>query len=113
MTPSAMARRMSSIHRPAYGPLSRRVYHGLVNRWTPLVIAWAAALAGFALLSILAVFNDKFPGGVWLAHRTQELDIPGFAHTVDRAADTADLPAAVSVCGGAVGLLLVAVRLAG
>src|SRR2546426_11693390 len=113
MTPSAMARRMSSIHRPAYGPLSRRVYHGLVNRWTPLVIAWAAALAGFALLSILAVFNDKFPGDVWLAHRTQELDIPGFAHTVDWAADTADLPEVVIVCAAAVALLLLARDIAG
>ena len=73
-----------------------------MNRRPPVVIAWAAALAGFALLSVLAAFNDKFPGDLWLAHRIQELDIPGFAHTVDWAADTADLPEVVIVCAAAV-----------
>ncbi len=104
---------MSSIHRPTYGPPSRRVYHGLVNRRPPVVIAWAAALAGFALLSVLAAFNDKFPGDLWLAHRIQEFDIPGFAHTVDWAADTADLPEVVIVCAAAVALLLLARDIAG
>src|SRR3989441_7435369 len=108
MTPSATARRMSSIHRPAYGPPSHRVYHGLVSRWPPVVIAWAAALAGFALLSVLAAFNDKFPGDVWLAHRIQEIDIPSFARALDWAANTADLPEVVVVCAAAVALLLLA-----
>src|SRR6266540_6562892 len=103
-----MARRMSSIHRPAYGPLSRGVYHDLVNKWPPVVIAWAAALAGFVLLSILAAFNDKFPGDVWLAHRIQEIDIPGFARALDCGADTSDLPEVLLVCTAAVALLLLA-----
>ena len=77
------------------------------------MIAWAAALAGFVLLSILAAFNDKFPGDVWLAHRIQQLDIPGFARTVDWAADTADLPEVVIVCAAAVALLLLARDIAG
>jgi len=77
------------------------------------VIAWAAALAGFVLLSILAAYNDKFPGDVWLAHRIQEIDIPGFARTVDWAADTADLPEVVIVCAAAVAVLLLVRAAAG
>ncbi len=72
------------------------------------MIAWAAALAGFVLLSILAAFNDKFPGDVWLAHRIQEIDIPGFARALDCGADTSDLPEVLLVCTAAVALLLLA-----
>src|SRR2546425_12775834 len=96
---------MSSIHRPAYGPPSHRVYHGRVSKWSPVVIVWAAALAGFALLSVLAAFYDKFPGDVWLANRTQEIDIPGLARTGDWAANTADLPEVVVVCAAAAAAL--------
>src|SRR6266480_1955375 len=113
MTPSTMARRMSSIHRPAYGSESRRVYHGLVNRWPLFAIAWAAALAGFVLLSILAAVSDKFPGDVWLAHRIQEIDLPGFARALNWAEHSADVTEVMLVCAAAFALLLIARDAAG
>ena len=79
-----------------------------MNRWPMLVIAWSAALAGFVLLSILAASSDTFPGDVWLAHRIQEIDTPGFARAVGWAADTSDLPEVVIVCAAASGLLWLA-----
>src|SRR5439155_21213631 len=106
ITPSTMARRMSSIHRPAYGSESRRVYYGLVNRWPLFAIAWAAALAGFVLLSILAAVSDKFPGDVWLAHRIQEIDVPSFARALDWAEHSAGVTEVILVCAVAVAALL-------
>ena len=70
-------------------------------------------MAGFVLLSVLAAFNDKFPGDVWLAHRIQEVDILGFARALDWAEDAADLPEVVLVCAAAVAVLLLARDAAG
>src|SRR5207245_9020929 len=65
------------------------------------------------LPGFLAALNDNCHGDRWLAHRIQESDIRGFAHTVDWAADTADLPEVVIVCAAAVALLLLARDIAG
>jgi len=60
-------------------------------RTTP-VAAWAAALAGFVILSALASFNDTFPGDVWLAQHLQEIDLAPFTEALDYTEDVADLP---------------------
>jgi len=108
-----MARRMSSIHRPAYGSAPRPVYDGVVNRRPVFAIAWAAALAGFVLLSILAAVSDKFPGDVWLAHRIQEIDVPVFARALDWAEHSEDVAEVTLVCAAAFALLLIARDAAG
>ena len=77
-----------------------------MNRWPLFAIAWAAALAGFVLLSILAAVSDKFPGDVWLAHRIQEIDVPSFARALDWAEHSAGVTEVILVCAVAVAALL-------
>jgi membrane-associated phospholipid phosphatase len=77
-----------------------------MNSRPVFVTAWATALAGFVLLCVLAAFSDKFPGDVWMAHRIQELDVPGLARALDWAEDASDLPEVVLVCTAAIALLL-------
>jgi len=84
-----------------------------MNRSPVFVVAWALALAGFVLLSVLAAITDNFPGDVWLAHRIQEIDIRGFARVLHWAADSADAPEIVLVCAVAVTLMLLAGDAAG
>lgn len=60
--------------------------------------AWLAALAGFAVMAVLAATNDTFPADIWLAHRIQEIDSDVFARALDWAEDLSDLPLFAVVC---------------
>lgn len=70
------------------------------------IVAWAAAFAVFVVVSVLAGTHDTFPLDVWLAHRVQEIDSAAFAHALDWAEDSADLPVVALMCGVTACLLL-------
>ena len=108
------ARKVGPINRRAFDlPVSRRVYDGGVSIRPLVLIAWAAALAGFVMLSVLAAFNDTFPGDLWLAHRMQNIDFTGFGRALDSAAGSSDLPEVIPICGVAVAALFLARDMAG
>lgn len=77
-----------------------------MRRWPLFAVAWAVALAGFVLLSVLAAASDKFPGDVWLAQSIQEIDVPGFARALDWAEHSAGVTEVILVCAVAVAALL-------
>lgn len=70
--------------------------------------AWAAALAGFVLMSVLAGTHETFPADVWLAHRIQDVDGSVIPRSLDWAEDAVDLPLVVPVTLTAAALLLLA-----
>jgi membrane-associated phospholipid phosphatase len=71
-------------------------------------MAWLVALVIFALTSVLAAANEKFPGDVWLAQRIQDIDGKSFPRALDWAEDASDMPVVAVICVITVSLLLLA-----
>jgi membrane-associated phospholipid phosphatase len=97
---------MSSICGPAYVPRRRGVYHIVVKTLLLLLLAWVAALAAFAVTSVLAAAYDTFPNDIWLAHQIQDVDSAAVDRTLDWVEDLVDYPLIVLVCAGAAALLV-------
>ncbi len=73
-----------------------------------LLAAWLAALAVFAVISVLAATNDTFPNDVWLARQIQEIDSPAVDRALDWAEDAAAYPLILLVAAAAAALLVLA-----
>lgn len=76
-------------------------------------LSWLLAALAFAIVAAFAAATDYFPADLWLAHRLQDIDAAPFSDALDWASRLAEMPlVAVVVLGGALGLWLLARRLA-
>jgi membrane-associated phospholipid phosphatase len=76
-------------------------------------LSWLLAALVFAIVAAFAAATDYFPADLWLAHRLQDIDAAPFSDALDWASRLAELPlVAVVALGGALGLWLLARRLA-